>query len=215
MPSELPRTISYGQEKLLTELLDQVDEFDADWFYDLKSGESDIKDLSAQAASDFINALKNGVGDPQSPADPNGDESNDARTISAKQITLLTRLVKKQDDYDAEWFRELKSHPEQIKTLMMTEASGYISALIEKPTDDDGSATLRQSVKPDSSAAPDPLTPDQAQLIIKMLVERQLILNGHIVVDTFMRLLNKKAASSFIDTLKEIPRPKKDEDEED
>ena len=190
-------SLTYKQLDLLSKLLERRQNFNAPWFEDLKNEPAKIHMLSAQAASDYIQALDeksdDGAGKPRS-------ESVGFRPITPKQRSYLSRLIRETDRFDADWFDPLKRGDRKVDSLSSDEASEFISALRGgTSTDSDSERETR------SERARQPASEEQLDYILNLLEEKEVARDSLIEVDALLDRLTFSTASHFIDTLKYMP----------
>lgn len=189
--SELESSITYKQVELLTDLLKRHNSHDADWFADLKEDEAIIHQLSQQEASDYISEL---LGNKDSGSD--APAPREKGQITNKQQNYLNQLIRATPSFDEPWFDSLKTGRVKTSDLDSQTASQYISVLRDaQPVKEDGD-TMREIP---------PRTPQQLELILKLLEEKELVRDSMIDVDALLERLTARAASKFIDTLKALP----------
>ena len=189
--SELDSSITYKQVELLTDLVKRHNSHHADWFADLKEDEANIHQLSQKEASDYISELLN-----------NEDSGSDSKAprekgqITEKQRNYLNQLVRATPSFNESWFDSLKTGQVRTSDLDSQTASKYISALRDaQPVKEDGDNTREIPLR----------TPQQLELILKLLEEKELVRDSMIDVDALLERLTARAASKFIDTLKALP----------
>ena len=78
--SDMASSISYKQQKYLKKLVEEREEFDADWFNDLKETRIAIDDLSSAQASEFNQALAPNSGEQAALADGLDSRNNQSHS---------------------------------------------------------------------------------------------------------------------------------------
>lgn len=132
-------------------------------------------------------------------------ERDEEGSITSKQKRFLAQLLQERDEFDADWFDELKANETQIDSLSRARASEFIDALMDKrPPRTSHDAERDEASDGNEPSEARPLSEKQASYLQSLLEKAQLVEDGMIDVDSLMLRLNSRAASYLIDALRNL-----------
>ena len=130
-----------------------------------------------------------------------------AGSITYGQQKYLKRLVDEREEYDAQWFNDLKEKRIDYEELSAAEASQYIEALKPDDVERDDSSQAKSDEPKEPKQPPGPATEKQLDLLKKMMSEKELVdEEGFVDTDHLYSLLTTSTASKLIDAVRYIPR---------
>lgn len=206
MDTDSPRLITPKQESFLSSLLKRVNSLNEEWFEPLKNGEANIKELSSQEASRYIDALLSASDQTKPSGGGNTNQQSQTRMISEKQIRFLTRLINNTEHFEADWFAKLKQDPDSIGSLTLKDASYYITSLNNNPQTLSETTVFESNTSNQKHEAKsdDADIAKRCAFITNLLRKHGLIQDEKIPLEPLLRRLSQNDVNTLINILKRI-----------